>query len=108
MLSVSGLYRQHSHVFNKKNSRVEAIYNFQGRTATYSKAETAYNFQHGSGHSRAAESMEADTQEHWHFGSSMTLQLKRLSFLTLFYLAQIFHSNLITFSRSKEAFTQGD
>jgi hypothetical protein len=26
----------------------------------------------------------------------------------LFYLAQIFHSNLITFSRSKEAFTQGD
>jgi hypothetical protein len=107
MLSVSGLYWQHSHVFNK-NSRVEAIYNFQGRTATYSKAETAYNFQHGSGHSRAAESMEADTQEHWHFGSSMTLQLKRLSFLTLFYLAQIFHSNLITFSRSKEAFTQGD
>jgi hypothetical protein len=28
-----------------------------------SRAETANNFQQGSGHSRAAESMEADTQE---------------------------------------------
>jgi hypothetical protein len=68
MSSVSRLYRQHSNVFNG-NSRVEATYDFQacqdytGSTATYSRAETAYNFQHGSGHSRAAESMEADTQE---------------------------------------------
>jgi hypothetical protein len=54
-----------ANVFNG-NLRAEAIYDFQGSTAMYSRAETAYNSQHGkrtlksgrthgSGHSRAAD-----------------------------------------------------
>jgi hypothetical protein len=45
-------------------------------------------------------------KKNWHFGSSMTLQPKSPSFLTLFYLTQIFYSNLITLSRREKAFIQ--
>jgi hypothetical protein len=41
-------------------------------------------------------------QEHW----IMTLQPKCPTFLTLFYLTQIYYSNFITLSRKEEAFIQ--